>query len=155
MTWVDLLLLVAVVGLIVSAAQQEAGHSFLDAAMTVMAAFLARISAAPVTAALGWPAAGGASGASPAVFALVFVVVWAIGLHLSRTIHRYGRWSMDTFDCVFGAVFGLVTGLVVGHVLTESAAGMAILTHGSLPDYFQHSYLAEELRSFKTCHYVL
>jgi hypothetical protein len=62
---------------------------------------------------------------------------------------------MDNFDLAFGVAFGLMIAVAAGHVLTDCSARMAIMKQGRLPDYYANSYLADELRSFRSYHYVI
>jgi hypothetical protein len=150
----DMLVLLLVAGVLLLEVRQEAGRSLMDAVAAMLALHFAREYAAPLTGTLGWRPAPD-SDVAPMAFALLFGGLLAGGLLLSRRLHVRSRWSMDQFDPLFSFAFGLIVAVAVGHVFTDVTARMAILKHGFLPDYLRDSACAEELRSFRTYHYVV
>ena len=154
MTWIDVLVLVMIVGLIVFEARQETGRALLDTVATIVAVQLSTLYAPMATQWLKWKPLGG-TGVSPAAQGLCFLVAWGLGLLLSRWLHSQTRWSMDNFDLVFGTAFGIMIAIAAGHVTTDVGARMAIQKHGHLPSHYANSYMAGELRSFRSYHYVI
>jgi hypothetical protein len=154
MTWFDVLVLLGVVVLVLFEAQQEAGRGLLDAVATVVAVHLGKVFAPALTEALHWKPLPGTE-ASPLAQGVCFVGFWIVGLLVSGFVHRQTRWSMDNFDLFFGVAFGLMIAIAVGHVTTDVTARTAIMKHGTLPAYMQNSFMADELRSFRSYHYVL
>jgi uncharacterized membrane protein required for colicin V production len=154
MTWFDALVLLIVVGVVLFEARQEAGQGLLDTVATLGAVQISLLYSAPFTAWLGWKPMPEAE-VSPGAQLLLFGLCWSVGLLLSRLLHRQTRWSMDHFDLVFGMAFGLMIAVAAGHVVTDSAARMAIMDRGAPPHYMRDSYLVDELRSFRSYHYVL
>lgn len=154
MTMFDVMILVPVLALLLFELRQEAGRGVLDATVTVAAIQLAKLYAPAATSLVGWEPLARSSTA-PGMYALCFGLFWVLGLAFSRLMHSRTRWSMDQFDPLFGAVFGVVVAVSVGHVLADVMAQAAIQRHGHLPEYFQSSWVAEELRSFRTYNYVL
>jgi hypothetical protein len=154
MTWFDALVLLLVVGVVLFEARQEAGRGLLDTAATLAAVQASFVYAAPLTRALGWPPMPGTD-VAPLAQMLLFLAAWGVFLVLSRQLHKQTRWSMDHFDLVFGVAFGLMISVAAGHVMTDSTARMAIMRQGQPPAYMRDSYLADELRSFRSYHYVL
>lgn len=154
MTWFDLLVLLLVGGLVLYETRMEAGRGLLDAVVALAALHLAGEYAGPLTSLLHLRPLG-ETGVAPGAYALLFIAVFAGGIAVAHQIHRLTRWSMDPFDSIFGVVFGVIVGVAVGHAFTDITARFALMHYGAVPDFVQHSFLGEELRSFKTYHFVL
>ena len=154
MTPFDGLVLLILAGILFFEARQEAGRALLDTLATILALHVTAASAAPLTGLLGWRVMPDTE-VSPALFGLLFALLWGLGMLLSRYLHSRTRWSMDHLDPVFGFGFGLVIAVAVGHTFTDTAARVALLHHGTLPPYLAQSCLVEELGSFRSYHYVL
>jgi hypothetical protein len=153
MTWFDLVVLLLAGVVILFEARQEAGRGLLDAVVTVGAVQLTGRCAEVLTVLLGWKPLPGTE-VAPLAAALCFAFLWGVGLCLSRWIHQCTRWTMDNYDPVFGVAFGLLITLAAGHALVDSVAGMVVSREGVLPDYLRHSCFAQELREFRTYHFV-
>lgn len=154
MTWFDALLMAVIIGFVVFEARQEAGRALLDAVAALSAAAFCPPVGAYLTLRWHWKAMPGTDVAPPAL-AIAFAGLLVAGLVVARFIHRRTRWSMEHYDVAFGLVFGVVIGIAVGHGMTDVAARWALAHHGHLPDYLNHSLLSEELRSFRSYHYVM
>ena len=154
MTWFDVLILVGVIAILLLEARHEAGRSMLDAVAALLALNLAAHLAPSLTETLAWkPLAG--TNVSPGAFGLAFGVLLAAGLVVSVLLHRRTQWSMEQYDLPFSVVFGVVVAVTVGHVAADVTARQSLLRHGRLPTYIEGSLVAEELRSFRTYHYVV
>jgi hypothetical protein len=154
MTWFDMLVFLAVAAVVLLETRQEAGRALLDTLATLVAIHLTGRQAPILTGMLGWRPLPGTE-VSPLAYGLCFAVLWGLGLLASFYFHRHTRWSMDHFDPVFGLAFGLLIAVTVGHVATDVTARVAIMKHGRVPGYLQESCFADELRSFKSYHFVL
>ncbi len=154
MTWFDSLIILVSIGIVLYEARQEAGRGLLDAVMTMAAVHFSAELAPAVTLWMQWKPLPGSDSAPLAMLAC-FLVLWLGGLLISRTLHRQFRWSMDQFDFLFGAVFGMVIAVSLGHVITDMTARFALASTGELPHFVQNSLLADELRNFRSYHYVL
>jgi hypothetical protein len=154
MTWFDVVILIGVVAILLLEMRHEAGRSMLDAVAALLALNVSAHATPALTEAFGWKPLEGTS-ASPGAFALCFAVLLAAGLLISTVLHRRTRWSMEHYDVAFSTVFGLVVAVTLGHVVTDVTARQALMRHGKLPSYIQGSLVAEELRSFRTYHYVV
>jgi hypothetical protein len=154
MTWFDALVIAAVVVIVLFEMKQETGRGILDTCATLAAAQFCGAVAPGVTAALGWKPLPGTE-VAPLAQGLCFLGLWIAFLLLSRTVHRQTRWTMDHFDPFFGVAFALVIAATAGHVAAGVAVDHAKLKHGQLPEYLSNSAFADELRSFKSYHYVI
>ena len=154
MTWFDGVLLAIAAGVILVQARGEAGQGLLDAVATLCAVHFSPAWGSALTASTGWRPLPGTE-LSPVAHALSFAVLLALGLCLSRAVHRQTRWSMDQYDLLFSLGFGALMAVVIGHVVTDVTARMALLHGGAVPDYLHGSMVAEELRSFRTYQYVI
>lgn len=154
MSWFDILMVVIALGVLIRSMTQEAGRGLMEAIATLVAAHFSALIAVALTSALGWRPAPGMD-ASPPLYALSFALLLAAGLALSKLLHGQTRWSMDNFDFLFGIVFGLVVVVSAGHAVTQITAGWVARPDGTLPEFLQNSCLADELRSFRSYHYVL
>ncbi len=154
MTWFDGLILLVGLAVVAWEVRQEAGRSLLDTIAVLGAAHCSSQYGPAVTRMLHWKPLPGTE-TSPGAQILCFFAVLALGLWIGRTVHCQLRWSMDQFDWMFGMAFAVVITVTAGHLLTDVVARQAILANGALPEYFDSSLLAEELRSFRSYHYVL
>lgn len=154
MTWFDGLILLIGLAVVSWEMRQEAGRSLLDTIAVVGAAHFSSQYGSLVTRVLHWKPLPGTE-TSPGAQALCFFAALAFGLWIGRIVHSQLRWSMDQFDWMFGLAFAVVITVTAGHLLTDVVARQAILASGTLPPYLDSSLLAEELRSFRSYHYVL
>lgn len=154
MTWFDLLFVILVLAVVVWEARMETGRALLDTVAVIAAMQFSRLPAAALTDAMNWRPLPG-SDMSPLASLISFSILLVLGLVLSKVLHRHARWSMDQFDLLFGAALGLVMAVALGHQVADITARFVIERHGFLPDYYQNSLVADELRSFRTYHYVV
>ena len=154
MTWFDVVILVGAVAILLLEMRHEAGRSLMDAVAALVALNLSVYASPALTEALGWKPLEGTS-VSPGAFGLCFAILLGAGLLISAVAHRRTRWSMEHYDLAFSTVFGLVVAVTLGHVVTDVTARQALLRQGKLPAYIRGSLVAEELRSFRTYHYVV
>lgn len=154
MTWFDLLFVVLVLAVVVWEARMETGRALLDTVAVLAAMQFSRGPAAHLTEALNWRPLPG-SPMSPLALLIVFSVLLVGGLLLSKFLHRHARWSMDQFDLLFGVALGLVMAVALGHQVADITARLVIEKQGYLPEFFQNSLVADELRSFRTYHNVV
>lgn len=154
MTWFDGVVLAIVAVIIFVEMRQEAGKALLDTVATLAAAHFSQLLAAPATLMLGWRPLPGTE-TNPVAQAMCFLGLWVVGLGLSWLVHRYTRWTMDNFDGVFGLAFALVISATLGHVLSDVVTEQAVLKHGHVPQYLSRSCFADELRNFRSYHYVI
>jgi hypothetical protein len=154
MTWFDGLFVVLVLAVVVWEARMETGRALLDTVAVLAAMQFSRGLGVKLTDTMNWKPLPG-SDLSPLALLITFSGLLILGLLISRTLHRHARWSMDQFDLLFGAALGLVMAVALGHQVADIAARFVIEKHGTLPDYFQNSLVADELRSFRTYHLVV
>lgn len=153
-SWFDGVILMVVGAVMFFELRQEAGRSMLDAVAALVALNATGHLAPALTGALNWKPLPGTD-VSPAAFALCFAVLLGVGLLVSTLLHARTRWSMDHYDVAFSAVFGLVVAVTLAHTVTDLTARQAILSQGRVPAYISGSLVAEEVRSFRTYHYVV
>ena len=151
--WFDILTVSVMLGVVAFEMRQEFGRALLDMALLLAAVYVSR-SVSP------WVA--GAVHLHPdaalnqtVVTGGLFVVLAALGIALSRFLHRCSRWTMDQFDPVFGLAFGLVAAVVVGHSLTHFVAGVSSVPGAGPPPFVSRSVVAQELVSFRSYHYLV
>jgi hypothetical protein len=154
MTWFDLLFVVLVLAVVVWESRMETGRALLDTVAVLAAMQFSRGLAAVLTDAFQWRPLPG-SPMSPLALLIAFSVLLLLGLLLSKALHHHARWSMDQFDLLFGAALGLVIAVALGHQVADITARFVIEKNGFLPEFYQNSLVADELRSFRTYHYVV
>jgi hypothetical protein len=154
MSWFDIIVVLAFLGLVFYEARQEAGLALLDTVATVLAVHLSSLYAPLATLQFHLKPLSGTD-TSPMAEAICFGLMWVAGLGISRLLHRCTRWSMDALDPLFGFGFGLVIAVTSGHIFVSTGAQMALQSYGRVPDFLVNSIVADELRNFHTYHYVL
>lgn len=153
MTWVDGLLLLLAAACVVWEIRLEAGRGLMDCLATLGAIAVARALAPAVTAWTHLPAHPG-SDVSGWALLLAFVPVWLVLMALAWVIHVRTRWSMEQGDLYFGAVFGLILAGALGHFACDVSFQLTLGTDHQVPGALRDSLLAEELRSFRSVHFV-
>jgi Co/Zn/Cd efflux system component len=152
LTWVDLLIVLVVIGAVLWEVRRDFGHSLLDTVAVLLSLRAAM---------LIWPAAARAMplGVTDATnrglwLLLSFLLCAGIGLFLARLAHQATRWSLDTFDPVFGFVFGITAAVIACHVIVKAIAIMYADKHG-LPQSVAQSALGQELLTFRSYHHLV
>lgn len=150
MNWLDILLLLLVVGIGGLGVARGFGRSAFDAA-GLYAALAAAAALAPLLAAHLTLSAGGAGINKSWAFGLLFALLAGVGLAAAWFLHGTMPLNAGVFDKLLGLAAGLAAGAIVAHALLSAlvtadphrVAAAALVRSGSV---------GTELYSFPTYH---
>lgn len=150
MNWLDILLLLLIVGAGTLGIKRGFGRASFDALGLYGALWLAAF-LAPLLAAHFNLNAGGAAVNRSWVFALLFVLIGALCLGIAWYCHGLTQFEAGLFDKLFGLVGGLAAGMVLAHGLVSTlitsdpqrTASAALVSQGTV---------GTELYSFPSYH---
>jgi uncharacterized membrane protein required for colicin V production len=152
LTWVDLLVVVVIIGVVLFEVRRDFGQTLVDT-VALLLTMRAAVWLCPA-AARAVPLAASETVNRGIWLILAFILCSAVALLLARFAHEATRWTLDTFDPVFGFVFGMTSAVIVSHILVKSLA-MIYATKAGLPQCIAHSALGEELLTFHSYHHLL
>lgn len=112
-TWIDIVILLPLVGIVAYEVRQEFGRALLDCLATLLALYFAARLTGPAGEFVSLSPNPTTSAAL--VFMMLFVALLVAGLFASRFMNRFARLSVDQFDPLFGTLFGLAIAVMVGH----------------------------------------
>jgi uncharacterized membrane protein required for colicin V production len=153
MNWLDIVLLVLILGVGGVGASRGFGRAALDA-LGLYAALWAASALAPALAAHVGFAAGGAGVNRSWAFGLLFAVLGALALATAWYVHGLLQVSAGVFDKLFGLVSGVGAGVILAHALAwalvtadpRHEAGAVLVGQGMISD---------EVYSFPAYHVAL
>lgn len=152
LTWVDLLVVLVIIGFVLCEVRRDFGQTLVDT-VALLISMRAAVWLGPA-AARSVPLAASETVNRGVWLLLAFVLCSAVTLLLARFAHEATRWTLDTFDPVFGFVFGMTSAVIICHVLVKSLA-IVYATKAGLPPCVAQSALGEELLTFRSYHHLL
>ena len=119
MNWLDILLLLLIVGVAVLGMVRGLGRAAFDA-LGLYGALWAASTLAPLLAAHLTLNAGGAAVNLSWVFGILFVLLGALMLGVSWYVHSLTRFDAGMFDKLLGLAAGVAMGVIVAHSLVAA-----------------------------------
>jgi uncharacterized membrane protein required for colicin V production len=152
LTWVDFLVVLVIIGFVLFEVRRDFGQTLIDT-VALLLSMRAAVWLCP-SAARTVPLAVAETLNRGVWLIVAFVLCSAVGLLLARFAHESTRWTLETFDPVFGFVFGMTSAVIISHVLMKSLA-MIYATKAGLPPCIAQSALGEELLTFRSYHHLM
>jgi len=151
-TWVDLIIVLLILGFVLFEVRRDFGQTLLDTLAVLLSLRLTTWISPAIAKAV--PIAIGEATNRGAWYLLTFVLLAVGALFLARWAHEATRWSLDTFDPAFGFVFGLMSAVLTCHVCMKAIAIAYGKKHG-LPPCIVESALGQELLTFKSYQHLV